>query len=147
MMGKMTISGGCILLLVLLSVQCQNPASTSNERKSVQPTTGGVVQDSRDEQDWFNLRLDSNVDGTYMKAYLVAVESFKAETVIPEAKKSIDNYKLELRQDRDFYFVLFLAKRQPSERNLRGGESALGVDVMYTIRKTNYDLISRKFFE
>jgi hypothetical protein len=118
-----------------------------NGSAPTQPPADKLAQDANDERDPFNLRVDSQVDGRYLKAYLVAYESFKAEAMIPEVKRKIENYGVELRQDKDFYFVLFLARRKPSEARLRGGESELGVDVMYTVRKTNYELISKKFFE
>jgi hypothetical protein len=98
-------------------------------------------------QDPLNLPVDGKLNGEYMRAFLVAYEAFKTDSLIPEEKRRIENYNIEFRQSRNVYFVLFFAKRKASERELEGGESELGKDVMYTIGKEDYKIIARQFYK
>ena len=91
--------------------------------------------------------LVEKLDGGYVKALLVAYSSFKDDPLIPEQKKEIENYQIEFRQRGDRYFVLFLAERKPSERELLGGESELGKDVMYAVSKNDFKVVDRKFYK
>lgn len=84
--------------------------------------------------------------GEYLKAFAAAHEAFKSDPLIPAEKKRLENYNVEFRQSGDLYHVLFSAKRLPHERELDGGESELGKDVMYTIRKADYQIVKRLFY-
>jgi hypothetical protein len=85
------------------------------------------------------------LNGEYLKVFLVAYSSFKDDPLIPDQKKQIENYQIEFRQRGDLYFVLFLAKRKPTEGELEGGESELGKDVMYTVSKMTLKSSTRSF--
>ncbi len=123
-------------------MQCQK---TTNEigksNMQVQPTNINIDQDPLD------LPVEVKVSGEYMKAFLVAYEAFKTDPLIPEEKRRIENYSIEFRQRGDAYFILFLAKRKPSERELEGGESELGKDVMYVIKKQDYKIAAKQFYK
>jgi len=82
-----------------------------------------------------------------MRAFLVAHDAFKEDPGIPIKKKRIENYDIKFRQTTDDYFILFLAKRLPSESEVSGGSSQLGRDVQYRIRKKDYRLVGRNFFK
>lgn len=116
-------------------------SETGRSNMQSQPTDSGTGQDPLD------LPVDSTVSGEYMKAFLVAYEAFKTDPLIPEEKRRIENYGIEFRQRGDVYFVLFFAKRKPSERELDGGESELGKDVMYVIGKKDYKITTRQFYK
>jgi hypothetical protein len=97
--------------------------------------------------DPLEIPIEIKVNGEYLKAFLAAYASFKDDPLIPEQKKQIENYQIEFRQKGDLYFVLFLAKRKPSEQELAGGESELGKDVMYTVSKKDFKVVDRKFYK
>lgn len=98
------------------------------------------------EQDPLDLDAEVRVGGEYLKAFAAAHEAFKSDPLIPAEKKRLENYNVEFRQSGDLYHVLFSAKRLPHERELDGGESELGKDVMYTIRKADYQIVKRLFY-
>lgn len=130
------------LTLVLLLSQCQQ--IMSREGRSNMQALPTVIDAN---QDPLNLPVDGKLNGEYMRAFLVAYEAFKTDSLIPEEKRRIENYNIEFRQSRNVYFVLFFAKRKASERELEGGESELGKDVMYTIGKEDYKIIARQFYK
>ncbi len=127
------------LLLILVStsrsgidVQVSSPRVSTSDQKSQKP-----MSDSREVQ----------VQGDYMKAFLVAYEAFRYDTEIPPQKRNIENYILRFSDDKNNYFVVFVAKRKPEERDLAGGESKLGKDVRYTVTKSDFRMVSRLFFK
>jgi hypothetical protein len=131
-----------LLTLVVLSTQCQKTMSEPGRgNMQAQPPNRST------DRDPLELPVDSKVSGEHMKAFLVAYEAFKTEPLIPEEKRRVENYGIEFRQQGDVYFVLFLAKRKPSERELDGGESELGKDVMYIIKKQDYTIAARQFYK
>lgn len=81
-------------------------------------------------------------DGVYARALLVAYDAFKSDRDIPEGKKQIENYNVELRQSSDLFFITFSAKPLHI-----GGESELGKDVTYTIEKATYQIVGRNFYK
>jgi len=131
-----------LLALVSLLMQCQK---TTNEigksNMQAQPTNFNTDQDPLD------LPVEGKVSGEYMKAFLVAYEAFKTDPLIPEEKRRIENYSIEFRQRGDVYFIHFFAKRKPSERELEGGESELGKDVMFVIKKQDYKIAAKQFYK
>lgn len=131
--------------LVLLLSQCQN-VSTSETRKVVM-NAASVSDDSDAQQDYLNAPVKSKMRGEHMKAFLVAYSAFKEDAEIPDIKKQIENYSVELREVDNSYFILFIAKRSKNERGMKGGTSELGKDVTYTIRKSDYQIISRLFYK
>ena len=102
---------------------------------------------TKPEGDPLEIPVEIKLNGEYLKAFLAAYSSFKDDPLIPDQKKQIENYQIEFRQRGDFYFVLFFAKRKPTERELEGGESELGKDVMYTISKADFKIVDKKFYK
>jgi hypothetical protein len=98
-------------------------------------------------KDPLELPVAAKVQGHFLKAFVAAYDSFKSDSMIPDSKKRIENYEIEFRQQSNWYFVLFFAKRNERERELLGGESELGKDVMYTIRKEDFSIVEKKFFK
>lgn len=98
-------------------------------------------------QDPFSLPVRMSLKGEYLKAILIAEKSFQTEGSIPEAKKRLSNYVIEIREDKNFFYILFEAKRLTNEKELDGGESELGKDVMFVIRQNDYLLVKRRFFK
>ncbi len=97
--------------------------------------------------DPLEIPAELKLKGEYFKVFLAAYSSFKDDPLIPDQKKQIEHYQIEFRQRGDLYFVLFLAKRKTSERELDGGESELGKDVMYTVSKKDFKVIDKKFYK
>jgi hypothetical protein len=139
---------GTIVLLgiVLCFVGCQK-VSTVAQPKGVRANSANVGADKSMSFDVLELPVASKVDGKYLKAFSIAYASFKDDALIPEDKRKLENYQIEFREQGDHCFVLFLAKRKPNERELLGGESELGKDVLYTIDCKTFALVDRKFFK
>jgi len=155
---KKRIIIGMALSTLFLVTQCQKKSSESGgsntqplaliESGSVNRQLRPSKRDTRHEdQDPLELPVVEKISGEYMKAFLAAYEAFMADPLIPDGKRGIENYSVEFRQRGDLYYILFFAKRKPSERELSGGESELGKDVIFTIRKTDYQIVERFFFK
>src|SRR6266536_2793340 len=132
-----TLSKIFSLLLIMLGTQF--PGSI------VQISNAKISADDQKEQESMCGSSEVQVHGEYMKAFLVAYKAFEEDTDIPSQKRHIENYILRFSQDKDNYFVVFVAKRKPKEHALAGGESELGKDVRYTVRKSDYRVASRLF--
>lgn len=117
--------------------------------EKVQPDATNNVLPNRDipTDDPLEFPVEATLSGQQMKAFLVAYASFKEDPLIPEQKKQIENYRIEFRKHRDFYYVLFFAIRKPTERELDGGESELGKDVVYTVSAKDFRLVDKKFYK
>lgn len=89
----------------------------------------------------------NSLEGTYVRPFLVALDAFRADPKIPETKRVIENYRIDLRQDTENYYVLFTARHEPDEKSLRGGESRLGVDVTYVVGKGDLKIRKREFYK
>lgn len=144
---KSSMISSLVVILFLIGCQTISPrhvATTNNpERKDITPMPVGNDATS---QDPLEAPLKDTVSGEHMKAFLTAHDAFRQDAFIPEEKRKIENYRIEFRETPTVYYILFLAKRDASERELDGGESKLGKDVMYTISKGDYQLKVRKFF-
>lgn len=90
---------------------------------------------------------EAEVNGEYIKAFLVAYDVFKASPEISADKRQIENYIVQFRQDNNNYSVLFFAKRSQSEEGVVGGSTKLGRDVQYIISKKDYHLVGSNFFK
>lgn len=97
------------------------------------------------ETDFLNLPVKSKIQGKYLKAVLISYKSFADNSSIPNEKRNIINYDVEIREDSKNFYVIFNAHRTKEEVGLDGGSSSLGQDVIYIIDKNTYDL-KRWFF-
>lgn len=138
------------LLATLFTIGCQAGGqrqiamTNTPERKDVTPMP---VRNAATSQDPLDVPLKNTVSGEHMKSFLTAYDAFMQDSLIPEEKRKIENYRIEFRETPAVYYILFFAKRDASERELDGGESKLGQDVMYTISKGDYQLKARKFYK
>ena len=130
-----------VLAVAFTLSQCQYNAHSKVEESN----TNSRSALSNKGRNAVNPIVKTSVSGEYMKAFLVAYDAFKEEPDIPDPKRRLDNYNIELSEDSELYFVFLYAKRKPSERNLKGGESELGRDVTYTIGKKDYHIVARVF--
>ena len=99
------------------------------------------------QSDIWNLPIRVSITGDLLKAFDIAVTAFKAESLVPPQKRNLENYTVEFRERRGLIHVYFRAKPLPSEKQLAGGESALGKDTLYTIKKADFTIVDRKFFK
>lgn len=95
----------------------------------------------------WNLPVESKLKGEHLKCIEIAFEAFKISTDIPDVKKKIENYEISVRQNKDNFFILFFANRTEDEIYSFGGESSLGVDVLYIIDRKDYKIIKRLKFK
>jgi hypothetical protein len=133
----------CLLLLVIIQFQ---KSTFSETRRGAERAPSANNADSGNIP-MMNSTAGVKVNGDYMKAFVVAYDAFKEDSGIAPDKRQLQNYEVEFTQDQSTYFVLFFAKRLPSERGLKGGESTLGRDVQYGVRKSDYQITSKQFFK
>jgi len=107
----------------------------------------GVSATALSQSDIWNLPIRVSITGDLLKAFDIAVIAFKEESLVPPQKRNLENYTVEFRERRGLIYVYFRAKRLPSEKQLAGGESALGKDTLYTIKKADFTIVDRKFFK
>ncbi|SRR5258708_32505157 len=131
------------LALLLFPMQCRNQIYSEASVLKMSSTS----QDENEKQDPMNLPVVSNLTGRYLKAFVVAYEAFRIDRDVSPDKRKIENYEIQLRETQEYYFVFLLAKRSPAERNMKGGSSSLGQDVMYRIRRRDYRIMERTFFK
>jgi hypothetical protein len=136
------------LVVILFLIGCQaisqRQAAMTNMKKDVTPMP---IRNDATSQDPLDAPLKDTVSGEHMRAFLTAYDAFRQDPLIPEEKRKIENYRIEFRETSTVYYILFFAKRDASERELDGGESKLGKDVMYTISKGDYQLKARMFYK
>ncbi len=104
------------------------------------------VQESVDP---FKLPVVFKVDGVHLKVISIAFAAFGTESMIPEAKRNIQNYDVELRQDKEYFFIYFSAHLSAEDRLglTEGGETSLGKSVMYIVTKNDFKIQKRYFFK
>jgi hypothetical protein len=145
---KCSMITGLVAISFLIGCQASSPGQVAltnrPERKEV---TTMPVRDSSTSEDPLKAPLKNAVSGEHMKAFLTAYDAFRQDPLIPEEKRKIENYKVEFRETPQVYYLLFFAKRDAGERELDGGESKLGQDVMYTISRGDYQLKKRMFYK
>lgn len=86
------------------------------------------------------------VNGSYISAFLSAYRKFLQIRDLPDKKKRLINYDLEFTQDRSNYYILFTPKYIPEDQFRVGGETALGRQTRYTVRKIDFKVIDERFF-
>ncbi|MCY7356288.1 MAG: hypothetical protein LH609_02245 [Rudanella sp.] len=83
---------------------------------------------------YLDFPIDLVLDGEKLNPIVVSMDAFRKDRDIPENKKNIKKYNLELRQDKDSFIVLMLVKRD-SNKLYVGGETEDGVDVTFFVSK------------
>lgn len=152
-MRRNVYAGGLLFTVILLLSQCQTTAKIGENRRQARATNHGEkampaqTTGGDPAEDFLEIPVQHAVGGEYLRAFLAAHEAFRAEALIPDEKKLIENYDVEFRQRGGHYFVLFTARRKPNEGELLGGESALGKDVLYILNKTDNQIVKRLFFK
>jgi hypothetical protein len=86
------------------------------------------------------------LEGQNARIIALAVEAFKSEKRIPDAKKNLENYRMEMREDSEVYMISLLVKRDP-KKDYVGGETENGVDVTYVIGKNDLKNITGIFYK
>jgi predicted small secreted protein len=139
------------LILSLCLTQCSATTEVAGNDAQSHEQRGGKtiaeVNETPTADDPLEIPVEVSLNGEYVKAFLAAHEAMKAESLIPEEKKRIENYIVDFRQSGSNYLVLFRAKRKPQESELDGGESELGQDVIYTVSKADYRVVKRLFYK
>lgn len=85
---------------------------------------------------FFDYPVDLTIDGEVLLPILRSLDSFRKDPDIPETKKDLSKYKIELKQDEDHFFVLLTVKRDP-QKHYVGGETEDGIDVTYFVSKAD----------
>lgn len=136
----------------LVTDRSNAPSSTI----SVENTTGAQSTDTPESAarqnivaNAFELPVVSKVEGQYLKIFAVALTAFNSENKIPENKRDIRNYAVELRENREFYLVYFSAHSSVEDKSklTEGGETSLGKSVMFVISKGDLSMQGRYFFK
>lgn len=98
------------------------------------------VKEESKNLDSHNLPAILEIKGEHIKAILVSLNAFNAESEILQEKKKIENYEIYIRENKDNMFVKFSPNVAKNEKLSYGGETSLGVEVEYIISKKDYKL-------
>lgn len=136
-----------ICLVTLVATQCQtNPfRRDSFAEKNTPTTTNSINQDAPNPASGSSIPK-LNIEGNLLKAFLIAHEAFTKDKQIPTRKRQVENYEVEIYQDEVTYTVHFIPHALPVEGNLAGGETELGVEVSYTVRKNDFTMVAQDFY-
>jgi hypothetical protein len=139
MKSKLVLIAATLTLLTLSrpNAQVGGVSVTSESHREVTQVDGELQKNSQEVA----------VDGDYLKAFTVAFEAFNSDALIPEQKRSLENYTIIFSRDKNCIYVFFYAKRLESERGLKGGETPRGRDVKYCISRKSYKVLDRIFFK
>jgi hypothetical protein len=91
--------------------------------------------------------------GDLLRLFQITYDSFSKDKKIPSEKKNLEDYKIEFKQDEKYWYVYYGVSDERKEvllksrRLPRGGSTETTKDVLYIVRKQDYQLISRKFFK
>jgi hypothetical protein len=129
-----------LLTLAILLATC----TFGETRKSAKQAL--LINSGQPGEEQMSASTNNRISGELMKAFLAAHETFKNDADIPELKRRVENYEIELRQTGDSFIVYFIPKLKAGERPLRGGETELGKEVSYTISKKDYKVTAREFY-
>lgn len=153
----------CFSFVALAFSLCQNNSTNNNSVESVNWTKNSIKEDNTNVEtnknnqndfklngdiDPFDLPLIFKIQGSHLKAISIVLEAFKVDSMIPENKKKLENYDIELRQDKDNYYIYFSAKssEKGNDEERLGGETSLGKSVMFVIGRKDFELKKRYFF-
>jgi len=139
-----------IALIIKLSYVAAISSDKGNREKAMnsQDATCG-------DSDWQDLKVEalleseaeSTISGDFLRAFIVAYDAFKKDPDIPNTKKAIENYRVEFRQDTEFYYLTFTGSRKPGNEPRVGGESKLSKSALYKISKRGFRIVTRKFYK
>ena len=144
--------------MLRLSVVCLSALALGacNASASHEPVKGDMKRyptiEAKNEGDRVNRQLqkensEAPVSGERLKAFLVAYSSFQREKGIPAGKRKIENYDVVFQEDEKFFTVIFDPHSSATDERVVGGETSLGVEVSYVIRKGDFKLTKREFYK
>ncbi|MEP6849075.1 MAG: hypothetical protein ABI999_09480 [Acidobacteriota bacterium] len=111
----------------------------------IAPTNGEQV---RDIQTLKGSQLEIALSSEQLQVVNSILYAFKNDKEIPEGKKNLANYKLEIHEDKasntDLLVGTLLVKREPNQVYV-GGETENGIDVVYHISKKDFTVVQRGF--
>lgn len=89
----------------------------------------------------------ADIDGRLLKSLIVVYEKFRTDEEIPEAKRIIENYEIEIKDSSTNYLIYLTGKRTSGDKGTRGGESEIGKDVVYSVDKNTFQITGKAFFK
>jgi hypothetical protein len=79
-----------------------------------------------------------SLDGAALRGFLAAYEHFNRLRDLPPKFKALENYTVRIDEHKDAYEVVFAPRRAPGEGRADGGETSLGRETHYFIRRRDY---------
>ena len=118
-------------------------------RTNVVRTDSEISGKCTGSSDPFKLKVISKINEAESRAISVASEALLVDDAIPEKKRNLENYDVELRQDKNCFYVYFSAhsSNENNERLSEGGETSLGKSTMFFITKNELIIEKRYFFK
>ena len=89
----------------------------------------------------------AELSGRTVKALVVAVNAFAANTELSMAHRNLDNYDITVTELAETFEVLFSPRRAPGEEPSLGGETQLGREVVYALAKKDLRIVERSYFK
>lgn len=86
---------------------------------------------------------NKRIPGKELKAFVVAYTDFMKSPDLSAAKKKLENYDIEIKEDEKNYIVNFHVLNTPGTITGLGGQSAIGRDEQFTISKSDYHIVQK----
>lgn len=149
----------CLVYTLSFFIACEKGIQNNNEAspkiievlQNNMDTENIPKSETKDEQDNdfdpLGLPIISTIDGNHLKIISIAFEAFKIDREISEDKKNIENYKVELSENKEAFYIFFIAKLPKGEKLPVGGGTIFGKDTMFIVSKKDFTIKGRTFFK
>lgn len=142
-------------MLIILMIACMCMFSCNNYRDSAKKMAVSYceeVQESTIQKERQKLLApgyppDLVVKSEVTRAILAAIETLKTDSQIPEDKRLINNYDIELREGTVSFYVYFRPRKLTGEMAKPGGSTSLGKYVTYEVNKSSYQVTLRQHYK
>jgi hypothetical protein len=87
------------------------------------------------------------VSGTYIAAFEAAYREFLRISDLSKSRKRLENYRIRFTEDESNYYVKFVPRLAIGDSAREGGETTLGREVQFTVRRTDLAVVRRTYYE
>jgi hypothetical protein len=89
----------------------------------------------------------AQLEGTHFRAISNAAAALLRLDDVSRAKRAVENYRIEASEDSQWYYVHFVPRLAVDEEPTLGGETSLGREVEFVLRKDSLAVVRHYFFE
>lgn len=114
---------------------------------NVQSSPPSDTDDVVTEGDIFDLPIVRGRSPQTRKSISNALRSLMEDPELSELQRESSNYEMEVRQNKQNFFVVFSPKIRAAGPPEGSGQTDVALDLYYVVRKIDQKVIARKFFK